>query len=113
MKETLAETFVEIKYQQKVLMYLSMGNFDQFSFRIVKNYYPQVFLEEWQKKKKKIYLQKTRKKEKEKRCLNILLMIQKLLLINLIKKILVKKAIFDKTIIKLKKFSLRPVWLNS
>ena len=43
-------------------MYLSIGNFDQFSFRIVKNYYPQVFLEEWQKKKEKIYLQKTRKK---------------------------------------------------
>ena len=67
MKETLAQTFVVIKYQQKVLMYLSIGNFDQFSFRIVKNYYPQVFLEEWQKKEKKIYLQKTRKKEKEKK----------------------------------------------
>ena len=32
---------------------------------------------------------------------------------NLIKKTLVQKAFFDKTIIKLKKFSLRPVWLNS
>ena len=32
---------------------------------------------------------------------------------NLIKKTLVKKAIFDKIVIKLKKFSLRPVWLNS
>ena len=32
---------------------------------------------------------------------------------NLIKKTLVQKAFFDKAIIKLKKFSLRPVWLNS
>ena len=72
--------FMAIRYQKKVLnIFVYLINF---VFRIGKNYYPQVFLEECK------YIYKKKKKKKKKILKYITKYIMKFLLMILIKKIL-------------------------
>ena len=86
MKEKSTKIFMSIRYQKKVLntfVVYGQANFHS-AFRAGKKYYTQVFLEACK------YV------AKEKRCLNILLRIQKLLLMNMIKQVLTKKILTKK-----------------
>ena len=103
--------FMAIRYQKKVLnIFVYLINF---VFRMGKNYYPQVFLEECK------YIYKKKKKKKKKILKYITKYIMKFLLMILIKKILMinfwskiqMKKILMKKILTNKEIFMRTVWI--